>query len=92
MLFDLAVLAMLWRLRGALKSEGSLFLVYVVLYGVGRFLLTYYRLEKLWFWGLQEAQIIALLGVFLALPLLVWLLWSSGGSVPRPGRHARQPA
>lgn len=74
LLFDAALLGVLWRLRGVLKADGLLFLVYVVGYGTGRFLLTYYRVEAVWFWGLQEAQVIALLLVVAALPLLAWRL------------------
>jgi len=75
MLFDLALLVVLWRLRDTLKRDGVLFLVYVVAYSAGRFLLTFYRVELVWFWGLQEAQVFSLLSFALALPFLVWRLW-----------------
>lgn len=89
MLFDFAVLAVIWRLRRVLSSEGSLFLAYVVIYGLGRFLLTYYCLEKVWFWDLQEAQVIAAVAVVIALPGLIWQLighWSTPGARPEPRR------
>lgn len=88
LLVDFAVLTLVWRLRRVLRPDGALFLVYVVVYGVGRFLLTYYRLEKVWFWGLQEAQVIALVAVLVALPLLVWLWWSDRRSARTSVRRA----
>lgn len=90
LLFNLAVLAVLWRLRGVFKTDGLLFLAYAVVYGVGRFLLSFYRVEKVWFWGLQEAQVIALLVVAVALPLLIWRLWAGLPGSARP--LGRQPA
>ena len=74
MLFDLMVLALLWRLRKVFKSDGPLFLTAMALYALGRFFLTFVRLEKIWFWGLQEAQVIALVALVIVLPLLVWRL------------------
>ncbi len=90
LLFDLGLLALLWRLRPVFKSDGLLFLTYVVLYGVGRFLLTFYRIEKVWFWGLQEAQVFALLAVLAALPLLIWR--ARRGLAGLPTALERQPA
>lgn len=72
--FDLAVLGLLWRLRGVFKRDGVLFLTYAGIYSTGRFLLTFFRMEQVWFWGLQEAQVISLLVLALTLPLLAWRL------------------
>ena len=71
LLFDLATLAVVWRLRSVLKRDGQLFLATAVLYSVGRFLLTFYRVEKVWFLGLQEAQVIALLAFIAALAVVL---------------------
>ncbi len=90
LLFDLAALALLWRLRGAYKTDGLLFLTYTGVYAAGRFVLTYFRVEQEWFWGLQEAQVISLAVLAVTLPLLAWRL--------RPGLREgltpldRQPA
>lgn len=74
MLFDFAALALLWRLRSVFKVDGLLFLTAAGLYAVGRFALTFYRVEKIWFWGLQEAQVIALIVLAASLALVVWRL------------------
>lgn len=74
LLFDLAVLGLLWRLRGVYKADGMLFLTYAGVYAVGRFLLTFFRMEQVWFLGLQEAQVVALAVLVVTLPLLSWRL------------------
>lgn len=90
LLFNLAVLGLLWRLRGVFKKDGLLFLTYVAVYGTGRFLLTFFRVETVWFWGLQEAQVIAVLAVVVALPLLAW---RASTGLPSPGPPlTRRPA
>ena len=77
LLFDLAVLGVLWPLRKVFLVDGLLFLTYIVLYAGGRFLLTFYRVEQVWFWGLQEAQVIAVIALLLGFPLFVWRLAAS---------------
>jgi phosphatidylglycerol:prolipoprotein diacylglycerol transferase len=90
LLFNLAVLGVLWGLRSVYRVDGTLFLTYVGLYAVGRFLLTFFRTEEVWFWGLQEAQLVAFLTLAAALPFLVWRLRTGGG---KRGRYLdRWPA
>ncbi|MBI2958277.1 MAG: prolipoprotein diacylglyceryl transferase [Chloroflexi bacterium] len=57
-----------------LKTPGALFLIYVTAYGAGRLLLTAVRQETVLFWGLQEAQVVALALLAVSVPLLVRLL------------------
>ncbi len=59
LLFDLAVLALL-AAAGVYRTDGLLFLTYAGVYAAGRFLLTYFRIEQEWFWGLQEAQVVSM--------------------------------
>lgn len=66
MAWDLAVFAVLWLLRSRLRSDGQLFGVYLALYAVGKFALTFLRTETVWFAGLQEAQLLAILAVVIA--------------------------
>ena len=61
MLWNGISLVLLLTLRKRIKRDGFLFLAYVALYSVGRFMLTFVRQENQWFWGLQEAQVIAVL-------------------------------
>lgn len=90
LLFDLALLGLLWRLRKVCKTDGLLFLTYAVVYAAGRFLLTFYRVEQVWFWGLQEAQVVALLVFVTTLPLLLWRLGTGRSGFERV--LGRQPA
>src|SRR5689334_22441140 len=61
----------LWlaRHRLALAPPGTTFLVAALGYSVIRFLLTFFRQETILFWGLQEAQVVALITAAAALLL-----------------------
>lgn len=80
-IYDMAVnflvLAILWRLRRRGLPDGSLFALYWLLYGIGRFFVSFVRQEAVWFWGLQQAQVIALLTALAGLVALLWL-WRRG--------------
>ncbi|TAK20085.1 MAG: prolipoprotein diacylglyceryl transferase [Chloroflexota bacterium] len=66
-----ALLIGLWRFRRAAPPPGVLFLVFLIVYGVGRFLLTFVRQETIVVAGLQQAQAIAIIVVLVAVPLLL---------------------
>lgn len=83
LIFDLGLLAVLWIVRTRrpfVGTPGLLFVVYVAAYSAGRFLLSYTRAERVWFWGLQEAQVISLIALLVALAVLVamWLRQQPG--------------
>ncbi len=66
-------LAIISRLGRHLKQDGQVFLSYLALYSLGRFTLTFIRQETQFFWGLQQAHIIALLGIIISLILITYL-------------------
>jgi phosphatidylglycerol:prolipoprotein diacylglycerol transferase len=66
MAWDLGVFAVLWWLRPRLRVEGQLFAVYLALYAIGKFALTFRRAETVWIAGLQEAQLLSLAALGLA--------------------------
>jgi len=70
-LWNLAVFAVVWRLRSRLKPPGSLFLVYLSLYCAGDFGLRFFRDDPSVLGALREGQIISLTILAIALPLLV---------------------
>ena len=74
LLFDLALLAVIWPLRHRLRPRGMLFVLYGALYSIGRFFLSFLRVEvNTYFSGaLNEAQIVALVVIVIAVPLLVY--------------------
>lgn len=73
-IWGLATLGVLLLLRGWLRTDGLLFLVYLVVYSVGRFSLSFVREEPLALMGFQQAQVIAVITLALALPVLVYRL------------------
>ncbi len=73
LLMDLFIFGILWKLRGRLKPDGSLFLLYTILYSVGRFFLSFLRLDSnTVLLSLNQAQWVALLTLAVAIPLLVF--------------------
>jgi phosphatidylglycerol---prolipoprotein diacylglyceryl transferase len=49
-----------------LRIDGLAFLVYVGLYSLGRFFVSYYRVNNIIFLGMREAQLLAVAGIVLA--------------------------
>lgn len=66
------VFAILWRMRGRLKIDGQLFAQYLGLYAVGKFAITFVRLDPVYFWGLQQSHFVALGLIALAVGWPVW--------------------
>ena len=69
-LWDLLVLAVLWRLRLKVTRPGALFGTYLMLYAVGKFGVTFLREERVWLAGLQHSHLLAL--VLFAIGLAVF--------------------
>ncbi len=80
MVWDLGVFAVLWWLRGRLRVDGQLFAIYLALYAVGKFALTFLRTETVWVAGLQEAQLLSVAAFAVA---AAWALWSWWGTAAR---------
>ncbi len=87
MIWNLAVLAVLFRLRGKLKPDGSLWMVYLGLYAIGRFAIQFVRLDDVKFWGLQQAHLIAILVWLVVVPFIVWKT-----RFKKPGEDEAPPA
>lgn len=94
LVFDVALFGVLWAVRKRrpfVAIPGLLFVAYLGAYSVGRFLLTYTRMEKVWFLGLQEAQVFSIAGFVAAMVLLVLFLrppHRAGGRLVLPTRPA----
>ncbi|MBI4285389.1 MAG: prolipoprotein diacylglyceryl transferase [Chloroflexi bacterium] len=56
------------------KKDGVLILTYLMFYSMARFFLTFVRQETITAWGLQQAQIVALVVFAVALGMMVYLL------------------
>lgn len=87
-LWDLVVFAILWRLRTRLRVDGQLFALYLGLYAIGKFAVTFVRLDPVYAWGLQQSHFVALGLMVIALG---WFVWSRSARPYTPalafGRH-----
>ena len=73
LLFDLLIFALLWNIRGRIRPSGALYLIYISLYSIGRFCISFLRVNEPVFLGLQQPQLVSLAVLFIALSLLVYL-------------------
>jgi phosphatidylglycerol---prolipoprotein diacylglyceryl transferase len=87
MVMNAAIVAIIWRLRRERLPNGALFAVFSMLYAATRFLISYVREERVWFWGLQQAQVVALVVLLISTIAFIWLLRRGGG-----GSGTVQPA
>jgi len=69
-LWDIAILGLLFGYRNRLAAPGMLYWMYLGLYSVGRFFLSFLRLDLIWIWNLREAQIVAIVCMALAVVML----------------------
>jgi len=71
LLWNLIVFAILWRFRGKLKPQGSLFFLYLCLYAAGDFALRFFRVNEPFLLGLHQGQVISLAILVVAVPWLI---------------------
>lgn len=71
---NLGIFILLWQLRKRSWPDGLLFLVYLALYSLERFLLGFTSSYQILAFGLTQSQIVALLGLMIALPVMVGIL------------------
>ena len=94
-LWLLVMVVALLLLIPRLKTDGMAFFAYIGLYSLGRFFISYYRVNNILFLGMREAQLFAVAGLIIA-PVAIYLLWrrarrSAGArGQSRPG--AKRPA
>lgn len=73
MVMNFAIFGLLLWLRKKSLPPGWLFATFAGIYAFGRFFISFVREERVWVWGLQEAQVISLAAVIIAAVALVWL-------------------
>lgn len=71
-IFNLIVFGVLLKLRGRLKPDGSLFLVYLGLYSLWRLGSDFLRAGTPFLFGLHQAQVIGLIVLAIIIPLLIY--------------------
>ena len=72
LIYNLLVFAVLLKLRGRFKPNGSLFLIYLSLYSLWRVGSDFLREGTPFLFGLHQAQVIALIVLAIAVPLLAY--------------------
>lgn len=90
LLWNLIVFAIVWRLRGKFKPEGSLFFFFLCVFAIGDFSLRFLRAEEPWLWGLRQAQFIdlAILAIFLPWLIIKLRRFQQQASVAQPAIEA----
>lgn len=75
MLWDLAIVALLLWLRpraARLGLDGRLIFAFLGLYGIGRFAISFLRLDPPWLIGLQQAQVVSIAFIAVAAGILLF--------------------
>ncbi|MFQ6607984.1 MAG: prolipoprotein diacylglyceryl transferase [Fidelibacterota bacterium] len=72
-LLGFGIFTLLWKLRGKLRPNGSLFSLYLVLAGLERFFIEFIRTNPKYLFGLSGAQIISILMILLGTIMIVSL-------------------
>lgn len=67
------VLLVIRQLEHRVKKDWILFLSYLSLYSLGRFILMFVREQRTWVWGLQQTQVVALVVLVVAVPAVIHL-------------------
>ena len=70
LVWNIAGFAVLWSLRKKLKPEGSLFLLWLIFFGAGDFIIRFFRESEPFLFNLPQAQIIDVLIVTAAVIIL----------------------
>jgi len=80
MILNIIIFIVLWKKRKNIKTDGRLFIFYVILYSAARIFVEYFRGDKLtYFSNLSAAQSIGILGIVLGFIFLVVLKTKSPG-------------
>jgi len=97
LLWDLLAFGVVWKLRGRLQPDGMLFVFYLALYAFGRFFISFFRTDKVWVVGLQQAQLISVAVLLITISVLAYRVsWATASGArptppPRSARRRRQP-
>mgnify|MGYP006274174323 FL=1 len=88
MVWDFALFALLFWVARTVRQDGAVFLTYAAVYSMARLVLTMVREEEVWALGMQQAQLVSLATIALAVALLVVRLRSrsypEGPTAPTP--------
>jgi phosphatidylglycerol:prolipoprotein diacylglycerol transferase len=84
-IYNLAVFGMLLGLRNRIRPDGSLFMIYLGMYGLWRIAIGFWRVGTPFVFGMQQAQIIGILVLLVVVPwLIVKMRWGRPEAVELP--------
>ncbi len=72
LLFAIVIFWLLWRLGRRALPLGFLTGLYLVLSGIGRFLVEFVRINPKLYWGMSNAQVAALASVAVGIAVILW--------------------
>jgi hypothetical protein len=67
------------------QPAGSIWMIYLALYALGRFMIQFIRLDPPKLFGLQEAHLIAILVMAVTVPFIVWKTRFKSAEEAKPG-------
>ncbi len=73
LIWDLIVFGFLWSIRKRGLADGTIFLLYAALYSVGRFFITFARVDLQIWMGMSQAQVLSIVIIVVTMPLAVYL-------------------
>ncbi len=83
---------LIWLMPRLTKVNGLSILTYFWLYSIGRFVISFWRVNDVLLWGLKEAQVIALVVIVLAPVVAYWMVRRARKRPPeRPGSPKTGP-
>lgn len=74
LILNVSIFVVLWRLRRNPLPDGALFLLFLLLYAGGRFLITFWSSYQEIAFGLNQAQLVSLIALVVGAPILIYLL------------------
>jgi len=83
-LFALVVCYILWRLGSKHNPVGWLTGLYLLLSGIGRFLVEFVRINPRLYWGMSNAQVAALGSILAGAGLMLWAVRTNKPWAPQP--------
>ncbi len=74
LLMNVSIFAVLWYLRRRSLPNGALAMIYLILYASGRFVVSLWSSYEIVLFGLNQAQLVGMLAIIVAMPYLIFLL------------------
>jgi phosphatidylglycerol:prolipoprotein diacylglycerol transferase len=84
LIFNVLIFSYLWRIRKRGYREGYIFALYLILYSVNRFFVSFFRADSLWIGGMRAAHLASIILIGLALFAIIkgrlWMRETKEGS------------